>query len=207
MECRAGWRSRIGCRPDDHAVTSGTTPPVTPDLSAQTVPHDDDSWRGHYVGECGHPVPLGDQSWDVGPCPRCEPCPLILLGDPNTGPDDPHGDTNRVKAWTDADLGHWIALRRILDGGVIQLDGHYWVDHGRTPPDYVIDALTQLLDAGLVMLADPDPKAAAVTQAVLTTTGAAHYGQLTQTGMGMSGDQVIDLLRGRWNRPASPHPH
>lgn len=157
--------------------------------------------QGSVVGAlCGAVLQLADiETVAPGEGMPCTVCVIHRATDTAVAQRPPGNGSegaDTVGIWTDADMCHWIALRRVLDGGVRQLDGHYWVDHGRTPPDYIIDALTQLFDAGLVTLADPDPGAAAMW-AVLTHTGAARYRQLTHTGLEMSGDLFIDLLRDR----------
>ncbi|MGH3702268.1 MAG: hypothetical protein ACRDQY_23025 [Pseudonocardiaceae bacterium] len=58
------------------------------------------------------------------------------------------------------DLLDWIALRRVSDGGVTNLDG-CWLDGGRRVPGYVTETLGELLAAGLIVLADQQPVACA----------------------------------------------
>ena len=85
---------------------------------------------------------------------------------------------------TGTDLYHWIALRRVFDGEVTRLDG-CWRDHGHLVPGYVSDALNELLGGGLVMLADPDPKAENIASAALTNAGTARFDQLCHTALGL----------------------
>lgn len=83
---------------------------------------------------------------------------------------------------TGTDLHHWIALRRVLDGGVTRLDGR-WRDHGHLVPGYVIDALDELLTARLIQLAKPDPTADGMALAALTNAGTARFEQLCRTAL------------------------
>ena len=93
---------------------------------------------------------------------------------------------------TGTDLYHWIALRRVFDGEVTRLDG-CWRDHGHVVPGYVTDALNELLTAGLVTVAGPDPSVGKIASAVLTNAGTARFEQLCQTALGLSAVQCTIL--------------
>ena len=84
---------------------------------------------------------------------------------------------------TGTDLHHWIALRRVLDGGVTKLDG-CWRDHGHVVPGYVTDALDELLMDGLVTLSNSDPTADGMALAALTNAGIVCFEQLCRTALG-----------------------
>lgn len=93
---------------------------------------------------------------------------------------------------TGTDLYHWIALRRVVDGEVIRLDG-CWRDHGHLVPGYVTDALNELLTGGLVTLVDPDPTVEKIAAAALTNAGTARFEQLCHTALGLSAAQCTIL--------------
>ena len=76
-----------------------------------------------------------------------------------------------------SDVIVWIALRRVHDGGVARV-GSWWLDGGRQVPDYVPAVLDELVTAGLVALADPDPVAEVSLRAGLTDAGQTRYGEL-----------------------------
>jgi hypothetical protein len=76
---------------------------------------------------------------------------------------------------TGADLYHWMALRRVSDGGIAKVNDH-WLERGRRIPGYIADALTALCDTGVVALAELDVWN--MRRAALTATGAARYEQL-----------------------------
>lgn len=88
---------------------------------------------------------------------------------------------------TGIDLYHWIAMRRVLDGEVTQLNGS-WRHHGHLVPGYVTDALDELLMGGLVTLADPHPMVDGRALAVLTNSGIARFEQLCRTALGVAND-------------------
>jgi hypothetical protein len=88
---------------------------------------------------------------------------------------------------TGADLYHWIALRRVLDGEVTRLDG-CWRDHGHLVPGYVTDALDELLTGGLVTLADPGLMADGMAFVALTNAGITRFGQLCKIALGVPAD-------------------
>jgi hypothetical protein len=86
---------------------------------------------------------------------------------------------------TGTDLYHWIALRRVSNGGVTKL-GNRWRDHGHLIPDYVTNALTELHEGALVTLADPHP--GGMARAALTDAGTARFEQLA---LGISAAQFM----------------
>lgn len=85
---------------------------------------------------------------------------------------------------TGANLYHWIALRRVLDGEVTRLND-CWRDHRHVVPGYVTNALNELLMGGLVMLADPDPMTGGMAIAALTSAGIARFEQLCRIALGV----------------------
>lgn len=76
-----------------------------------------------------------------------------------------------------ANLTAWLALRRVNEGGVALLDGSYY-HHGRPVPHYLNAALTDLIDAGRLTLAEADPDSAGMRKVTLTDVGRKLYATL-----------------------------
>lgn len=76
-----------------------------------------------------------------------------------------------------ADLYAWIALRRVSGGGIARAGG-CWFDGGRRVPGYVADTLTDLREAELITVIDPDMSGMAGV--ALTDVGIARYDVLCQ---------------------------
>lgn len=76
---------------------------------------------------------------------------------------------------TGADLYDWIALRRVSVGGIAKMYDR-WFDGGLRVPGYVTDALTELSDKELVVLAELDT--CGMQRAALTVAGTVHYQRL-----------------------------
>lgn len=85
------------------------------------------------------------------------------------------------------DLLDWIALRRVSDGGVTNLDG-CWLDGGRRVPGYVTETLGELLAAGLIVLADQ--QSGGMRRSTLTDCGAARYQRLAQQRQAVPDDVI-----------------
>ncbi|MGH4016607.1 MAG: hypothetical protein ACRDSL_22280, partial [Pseudonocardiaceae bacterium] len=75
------------------------------------------------------------------------------------------------------DLTMWIALRRADEGGVALLEGSYY-QHGRAVLHYLNAPLTDLIEAGMLTLAEADPDAAGMRAVTLTEDGRKLYAVL-----------------------------
>jgi hypothetical protein len=93
---------------------------------------------------------------------------------------------------TGADLYHWIALRRVLDGEVTRFNGR-WRDRGHLVPVYVTNALDELLAGGLVTWTDFDRMADGMALAALTNAGIARFEQLCRTALGVPAGEFTRL--------------
>lgn len=76
-----------------------------------------------------------------------------------------------------SDLYDWIALRRVSGGSVATKLGR-WFEAGRRVPGYVTDTLTDLREAELITVIDPDMSGMA--RVALTDVGIARYDVLCQ---------------------------
>ncbi len=101
-------------------------------------------------------------------------------------------DQDDRPSMTGADLYHWVAMRRVSDGGVTKL-GDRWLDRGRPVPDFVTDALNELFERALVALADSE--SGNMPRAALTDTGATRFEWLCQIALGMSAAQFMAFCR------------
>lgn len=76
-------------------------------------------------------------------------------------------------------MSEWLALRRVSRGRVAKL-GDHWLDARRPVPCFLPDALNELIQAGLVTLADPDADNAVQRRATLTDVGLSRYAALSE---------------------------
>jgi len=81
----------------------------------------------------------------------------------------------------DLDLDHrlleWLVLRRVADGGVARVGAGY-LDGGRPLPGFLPARIAELLEAGALTLAEPDPVAEATRRVRLTPAGQARHAEL-----------------------------
>ena len=89
---------------------------------------------------------------------------------------------------TGADLYHWVALRRVSNGGITKL-GERWLDHGAPVPGYLTAALTELSELALVTLVHPASGGA--SRVVLTAAGTDRFEQFCQVALGLSAAQFM----------------
>jgi hypothetical protein len=73
----------------------------------------------------------------------------------------------------------WMALRRVHAGGLARFEGRYY-DSGRRVPCFLPGVFDELLETGLVTLADPDPDSAGLRRATLTCAGYARFVALSE---------------------------
>lgn len=76
------------------------------------------------------------------------------------------------------DLFAWLALRRAHAGGVARFEGSYF-DSGRRVPCFLPDVFDELVEAGLLTLADPDWPGG-WRRAALTGEGLARFAALSE---------------------------
>ncbi|MFN2494903.1 MAG: hypothetical protein ABR608_03200 [Pseudonocardiaceae bacterium] len=67
------------------------------------------------------------------------------------------------------DTPEWLALRRVQRGGLARISGGGYLDRGFRIADFIGTALDQLIEAGLVVLGEPDPTG--LQRASLTPVG------------------------------------
>lgn len=77
----------------------------------------------------------------------------------------------------DPELLAWIVLRRVVHGGVVRV-GRCYLDHARPVPGYLLETLHELISAGFLAVADPDPIAEASRRVTATAAGLARYAVL-----------------------------
>lgn len=80
---------------------------------------------------------------------------------------------------TGPELLVWIALRRVHTGRVAQFEGRYY-DSGRRVPCFLPAVFDDLVKAGLLALAEPDPASAGLRRVVLTSEGRARFVVLSE---------------------------
>jgi hypothetical protein len=79
----------------------------------------------------------------------------------------------------DPELLTWLVLRRAQRGRVVRTGGHYF-DHGRPLPRHLAGTVDDLMAAGLLTLADPDPVTEVSRRIIATELGQARYAALNQ---------------------------
>lgn len=77
------------------------------------------------------------------------------------------------------ELYAWLALRRVDTGRIARLDGRYY-DWGRRVPCFLLDVFDELVEAGLLTLAEPDPYSGGLSRAALTREGRARFAALSE---------------------------
>ncbi|MGH3931875.1 MAG: hypothetical protein ACRDTF_18090 [Pseudonocardiaceae bacterium] len=78
---------------------------------------------------------------------------------------------------TGEDLFVWLALRRVEYRRLTEVGGRY-LDHGRPVSCFLPDVLDDLIQAGVLVLGDPDPRAGDMRRLAMTETGQARYARL-----------------------------
>ena len=74
---------------------------------------------------------------------------------------------------TGPELSEWMALDRVVDGGIAKSAGMYF-DQGRPAPGHLIEVFDRLLWDGLLVVGDGDP-IWGVQQIKLSEAGQARY--------------------------------
>ena len=101
---------------------------------------------------------------------------------------------------SDTDLTDFLALWRVCgrpDSQVDQVGGHY-VENDRPVLPFLADGLTALLEAGHVVLGEPDPASCGIRPVMVTASGRARYEQLCDTqGIPSYPPVVIDATPGQ----------
>ncbi|MGH4024084.1 MAG: hypothetical protein ACRDRV_05810 [Pseudonocardiaceae bacterium] len=77
-------------------------------------------------------------------------------------------------------VNEWLALMRVHQGGVTVLGGHF-VQHGRPVPEYLVDALVELLRTEQLALVWTDPTGQ--QHVCVTHAGQARYAELNGNRM------------------------
>jgi hypothetical protein len=72
-----------------------------------------------------------------------------------------------------------MALRRADTGRVARFEGCYY-DSGRRVPCFLPDAFDELIESGLLTLAEPDPGSVGWCRVALTSTGRARFAVLSE---------------------------
>ncbi|MFN2495176.1 MAG: hypothetical protein ABR608_04610 [Pseudonocardiaceae bacterium] len=152
---------------------------VTPLQPADGVSHllvADDAlavdWGSH-VAVCGAEVVEASGTAgtdDPGYCPECVRAAVSWNargGGPVSGQSS--GD----------ELLEWLVLRRVADGGVVKV-GTTYLDGGRRTSGHLAGPLEELIAAGLLGPADPDPAMEATARVGLSAIGRTRYAQLRQ---------------------------
>jgi hypothetical protein len=77
------------------------------------------------------------------------------------------------------ELYEWMALRRADAGGMVWFEDRYY-DGGRRVPCFLPSVFDELIETGLLMLADPNPDWPGRHRAVLTAEGRARFAVLSE---------------------------
>lgn len=96
--------------------------------------------------------------WPAEPCAPQNPNPRRLAG---------------------PELFAWLALRRADAGRVARIQGRYY-DSGRRMPCFLLGVFEELVEAGLLTLAEPDPSWPELRRATLTRDGRARFAALSE---------------------------
>lgn len=82
---------------------------------------------------------------------------------------------------TGEDLFAWLALRRVEYRRLTLLGGRY-LDHGSPVSCFLPGVLDNLVQAGVLALGDPDPRAGGMRRLAMTEAGQARYVTLCERG-------------------------
>lgn len=114
-------------------------------------------------------------------------------------PSEPRGPQSPIpRPLAGLDLFAWMALRRVHAGDVARFEGRYY-DSGRRVPRFLPNVFDELVEAGLLTLAEPESGAAGLRRAALTSTGRARFSALDEQEF-----RRIERAPGTEHEPATP---
>lgn len=88
-------------------------------------------------------------------------------------------DQVREENTVNAELGWWLALRRVRRGGIAEFARGVFLDRGRPVPDYIGTSLAALLAEGCIQTGLPQ-ESTGYLPLVLTSAGKIRYADLAE---------------------------